>query len=428
MKRTATLSTTFWKTALVLTALVISVSGASATQITDISHSPGIISAGDEVNISLMLQKDDILDDDFDIESRINSSLEPGSFRSERYIEIVDRQGAYGLETSTSSFMYPEGVWNERYTIKVSQEAPTGTYELIHNLDYISKDSEFTKHDEQSFSIHIDREGPQLTASTESTEPNIPRSGDNYVTDRVRFTNTGEKKLENLVLRPETPEGIEKAFSSDEKFLIGAVNPGDSQTVDLGLDISEDVEPGLQEVVFNAEYEDSDSNVYSENLSTFLRVEGRPDLEVINSSMEMKAGETSQLRVKVENTGEQDAESVTARVIAERSQPFSLEDRSNYIGEIESGQTGEAVMKISADRTAALKQHQVKIQLRANGDSEEGDHSVYTFTEQTAVELTGRTESSLIYVGIAAAVVIAVLGLYRYRKKSKTGSEEGDKE
>jgi hypothetical protein len=85
-------------------------------------------------------------------------------------------------------------------------------------------------------------------------------------------------------------------------------------------------------------------------------------------------------------------------------------------------------MKISTDRTAALKQHQVKIQLRANGDSEEGDHSVYTFTEQTAVELTGRTESSLIYVGIAAAVVIAVLGLYRYRKKSKTGSEEGDKE
>lgn len=379
------------------------------------------------MNISLMLQKDDILDDDFDIESKINSSLEPGSIRSEKYIEIVNKRGAYSSQTSTSSFMYPDGVWNERYTVKISQEAPTGTYELIHNLDYVSKDSDFTKNSEESFSIHVDREGPQLTASTESTEPETPRAGDNYVTDTVRFTNTGEKKLENLVLRPETSEGIGKAYSSDEKFLIGAINPGSSQNVDLGLDISEDVEPGLHEIVFQTEYEDSDSNVYTENISTYLRVEGRPDLEVVNSSMEMKAGETTQLRVKVENTGEQDAESVTARIIAERSQPFSLEDRSNYIGEIESGQTGEAVMKISADRKAALKDHQIKIQLRANGDSEEGDHSVYTFTEQTGIELTDRTESSLIYVGIVLAVVIALAGFYRYVKGSK-GSEEVEKE
>jgi len=83
-------------------------------------------------------------------------------------------------------------------------------------------------------------------------------------------------------------------------------------------------------------------------------------------------------------------------VIAERSQPFSIEDRSNYIGEIESGETSEAVLRLSAERSASLKTHQVKVQLRANGDSQEGDNLVYTFTEDTEIELTGRTQSPLI--------------------------------
>jgi len=59
-----------------------------------------------------------------------------------------------------------------------------------------------------------------------------------------------------------------------------------------------------------AVYEDTSSNQYSEEIQLPLRVEGRPDLELVNASTEMKAGETRQLHVNVENTGEQDAESV----------------------------------------------------------------------------------------------------------------------
>ena len=183
----------------------------------------------------------------------------------------------------------------------------------------------------------------------------------------------------------------------------------------------------MYKIDLQTEYEDSDDNIYSENISTNLRIDGRPDLEVVNSSTEMKAGESSEIRINIENTGEQDAESITARLIAERSQPFSLEDRSNYVGEIKPGEKGEAVMKISADRKTALKSHNVKIQLRANGDSEEGDQSVYTFTENTDVELTGRTESSLIYIGIAAAVLVLLAAIFRLIKNSGTDNEEEQK-
>ena len=422
MRRTTTVST-LRKTAFIVTAAFIFVSGGLAsTQITDVSHTPGIISAGDEVNISLMLESDDFVNDDFEIESRMNTSLEPGSYRSERYIEIVDREGAFTSDTSTSSYLYPDGIWSEKYTVKVSQKAPTGSYELVHNVDMIHEDSNGVRHNEQEFSIHVDRDGADLTATTARTEPQTPRAGDDHVTQTVRLTNTGEKKLENLVVRPETPEGIEKAYSSDERYLVGAINPGSSQTIDIGLDISEELEPGLHQVLLQTEYEDSDDNIYQEQISTSLRVDGRPDLEVVNSSMEMKAGESRELSVSIENTGDQDAESVTARLIAERSQPFSLEDRSNYVGEIESGESAEAVLKVSADRKASLKSHNVKIQLRANGDSEEGDQSVYTFTEQTQVELTGRTESPLIYVGVVAGALVLIAAIIRLYRRS--GEEE----
>lgn len=115
-------------------------------------------------------------------------------------------------------------------------------------------------------------------------------------------------------------------------------------------------------------------------------------------------------------------------MIVERTQPFSLEDRSNYIGEIETGETGDAVMKISADRSADLKTHQIKIQFRANGDSEEGDNSVYKFTEETDLELTGRTRSPLIYAGIFAAFVVVLSSVYSYRfwksERESSGGEE----
>ncbi|EGQ42961.1 MAG: hypothetical protein J07AB43_09500 [Candidatus Nanosalina sp. J07AB43] len=128
--------------------------------------------------------------------------------------------------------------------------------------------------------------------------------------------------------------------------------------------------------------------------------------------------------LKIKNQGEQDAESVTARLLAERTQPFNLEDRSGYIGEIESKEEGSAALRLSADRSASLKEHNIKIQLRANGDSEEGDESVYTYTDQVDIDLTSRTQSPLIYLGILLAVLVAGFATFRYVRRYDNGDTE----
>lgn len=428
---TTTTHSTTVKFAITFTALALGIGAvSSAPQLNSVSFDPGFISAGDRVNISANLQATDFPDRTWDEDKTLKAVLKADNRLAREYVTIEDDRD------ESIGFLYPNGVWNQRYQIKVDSGAPKGEYDFEIHLQYLEdreaieiptgSGSQYTIIKE--FSMPVDREGVDISGNVVETDPKTPRPGDSYTDMKIDFTNTGNKPIEEIDLRPETPELIDPAYSEDEKFFIDRLNEGEKSYRTLSLDLDDDLEPGLHWITFKAEYEDTSSNSYAEELEMPLRVEGRPDLELVNASTEMKAGETSELRFNISNTGDQDAESVTARVLAERSQPFTLEDRSNYIGEIEAGETAEAVLDISADRSADLKTHQLKVQLRANGDSEEGDQSVYTFTEQTKVELTERTQSNLIYIGIVGALLVIITGIYRHRSKSDSKEGEGGEE
>ena len=427
MKHTTTQSKTV-KFALIFSILTITVGTVSAAPKLDaVSFDPGFITAGDRVNISANMHETNYPDKNWDEDKKLKVVLKPDNRLTREYITIEDDRD------ESIGFLYPDGVWNQRYQVKVDSGAPTGMYDFELHVQYLedgepvkiqTKEGSYNFTVIRDFSMPVDNEGVDLSGNVEGTDPKTPRPGDSYTDMQLTFTNTGNKPIEEIELNPETQELVETAYSQDEKFFVDRLNEGDKASRNLSLDLDEDLEEGLHWIKMSATYEDTSSNTYTEKIELPLRVEGRPDLEIVNSSTEMKAGETKQLHVKVENTGEQDAESVTTRVIAERSQPFSLEDRSNYIGEIESGETNEAVLRLSAERSASLKTHQVKVQLRANGDSEEGDQSVYTFTEQAKVELTERNQSNLIFIGLIAALLVAVAGIYRYKSNTKDKEED----
>lgn len=430
MKPTTTHSTAF-KLATTLLIITVSIGAASAAPKLDaVSFDPGFITAGDRINISANMHETNYPDKTWDENKHLKVVLKPDNRLTRKYVTMEDDRD------ESIGFLYPNGVWNQRYQVKVDSGAPTGMYDFELHIQYLedgepvqiqTEDGDHNFTVIRDFSMPVDNEGVDVSGNVLSTQPSVPRPGDDYVETRVRFTNTGNKPVEEINLRPSTPEGIQPSYSSDEKFYINKLMEGGSAEKTISFNLDESLDPGLHIIGLSTTYEDESGNSYNEDLNIPLRVEGRPDLEIVNSSMEMKAGETSELRVNVRNTGEQDAESVTARVIAERSQPFGLEDRSNYIGEIESGETSEAVMKISADRSASLKEHQLKVQFRANGDSEEGDQSVYTFTEQTEIELKDRTQSPIIYIGVAAAFLVLAAMIYRYRSgKSRKSVEGGD--
>lgn len=414
------------KTAFVITALALTTTAGSSAPVLDgVSYDPGFITAGDRVNISANMHEPNYPDKIWDEDKQLKVVLEPGNRLTREYVTIEDDR-----DTSIG-FLYPEGVWNQRFQVKTDSGAPTGMYDFKMKIQYlengepveIPSDSGSVYSVIREFSMPVDREGVDMSANVVKTDPETPRPGDSYTELPVQYTNTGNKPVEEVTIKPETPDRINPAYSEDEKFFINRLGESETATRTFSVDLDEEVEPGLHMINMTTRYEDLSGNTYNEDLQIPLRVEGRPDLELADSDLSMKAGETSELNLKIENTGDQDAESVTARIIAERSQPFSLEDRSSYIGEIESGNQAEAVMQISADRSASLKQHNVKIQLRSNGDSEEGDTSVYTFTENTDISLEGRKRSSLIYIGVIGALLVIGSGIYRYTRKSEGGDQ-----
>ena len=409
--------TTKTKTKLVTTLIAFTLfSGAvsAVPELDAVSFDPGFVSAGDSVNISANMHETGYPDKVWDGDKRITMVLKPGNrLAREHSIIVDDRDKSIG-------FLYPEGVWNQNYRVKIDSDAPTGNYRYKIHIIYTSmeENSSFIK----EFNMPVDKEGIDLSATTLNTDPRQPRPGDNYVTQKIQITNTGNKPVEEIQVIPQTDEFIQAAYSEDEKFYIGRINPGESSVIDLGLQLDQQLAPARYSIGLKTSFEDTDSNQYEDTLNTPIRIDGKPDLELVDKEFMMNAGETSELHIEIKNTGSQDAESATARLLAERTQPFSLADRSDYIGEIEAGETAEAVLKISSERSATLKQHELKVELRASGDSEEGDRSIYTFTEGQSVSLEGRTSNPLIYIGGLGSLV--VLGWFSYSFKGGKKNED----
>lgn len=416
-----TTHTTFKTAFALITVIALTSTASSVPELDAVSFDPAFISAGDRVNISANIHETQTVETEWDSEKTLKVVLKPGNRLTEKYVTIEDERD------ESIGFLYPDGVWNQRFQVKVDSGAPTGGYKFELHIQYLEEGQpvDLSSGEEkkltfiEEFAMPVDREGVDITGDVTRTSPTVPRPGDNYVEIDFSVANTGNKPLEEIELKPETPELVDTSFSKDEKFFIDRLEEGISSSRTLSVNLGEKLEAGRHMVNLSAVYEDVGGNAYSEKISLPLRVEGKPDLELTGAEKTMMAGEDSSVRITVKNTGEQDAESVTARLISERTQPFSLEDRSNYIGEIESGEKSEAVMKISSDRSAVMKTHRLKIRLRSNGDSEEGDHSVYTFTEDKEIRIEGRTRSSMIYLGVIAALLVLGGGIYRHFKNQR---------
>ena len=131
----------------------------------------------------------------------------------------------------------------------------------------------------------------------------------------------------------------------------------------------------------------------------------------------------------LKNVGTEDAEAVDARIIKQSSQPFSFDLRSNYVGELEAGETGKAVFEINIDKEAEQKEHNLKLLIRAKGDSDKGDNNIYTFNRRAIIDVNGKKVNPVVgmvigvqsnggtkAVGIGVLLAIVIFGLVIYKK------------
>ena len=162
---------------------------------------------------------------------------------------------------------------------------------------------------------------------------------------------------------------------------------------------------------------DVDNNRYQKTEELPFRIKPRPYLEVVSSQGSAIAGKDAKLSVVVKNTGQESAEAVEVRIIKQSAQPFSMDVRSDYLGELEPGEEATAVFNLGVASDAELKEYSLKLLIRSKGDSDEGDDNIYTYTRRAQFEVTGKANNYLLYIGIIlAAIIIIAVGVRGLRK------------
>lgn len=382
-----------------------------------IQFDPAIITAGDEVDIIIYYHDDATSENDNKIgnpDYSFKTWIEPDDTVSEDHILILDAEGdnLYGT-------VYSGQQYNKKFRVKILSNAPSGSYEMKLLGQWYKEGVPFGSIMSVKFEMNVKKEGIILNIASLETVPSEIRPGDNYVKILTRIENVGSKDAKAIELDVTTPTGITASYSNNNRVWIGRLNAGESKEFTTFIDVEENITPGLYYVKYDYTYSDLDDNKYTKDQLIPLRIKESPYLEIVDVKGEGAAGTKTKLYVTVKNTGTESAELVDVRIMKQSVQPFAVDVRSDYIGELAPGEEGTAVFEINILSEAAVKEHDLKVLIRAKGDSDEGDDNIYTFIRNASINVTPAKNTKLTYaIGIVVVALIAVVA-YNITKKRK---------
>lgn len=392
---------------LIVFMMTIMAGSATAAELNYIHFDPAIIAAGDEVDIVVQFSGEESALPGFKINDpsyKLQVSLDADDKLTRDYVMIVDDLG-----DDIKGAIFSGETYYKTFRVKVADNAPTGTYQFKLTGEYYHNDVPMGVMETLRFTMPVKKEGIILDVANLQTIPAEVRPGDEYVQLITNIENVGHKDAKSITVTLEMPEGIEASYSDNNREWIGGLSAGEKKSFTFDIDLDEELSSGVYELKYNIEYMDLDDNNYSKEIIVPFKVKPRPHLEVIKYEGSGLAGKTGELKVWIKNTGTESAESIDARIIKEGSQPFDIDVRSYYVGELEPNEEGVAVFEISSRADANIGEHDFKLLLRSKGDSDEGDDNIYSYSRRAKYSITGTAPNYLLYGGIGLAILIILV-------------------
>jgi len=128
-------------------------------------------------------------------------------------------------------------------------------------------------------------------------------------------------------------------------------------------------------------------------------------------------GAKAEFRIKVKNTGNEKAESVSLRVFKDASQPFEFDEKSDFIGKLEKGDSGDAVLRVTVDNNAAAKKYLLDVELR--GIDEKNNVVIFSRTVPITVNPAPRNlPATGIFWGFDGHRWAVAIGYYLKKRKN----------
>ena len=307
------------------------------------------------------------------------------------------------------------------YKLRVDDDALEDSYTV--KLKWKSSKSDAWIEEEYTLRVG-DKTEPEFVLGTLETSPTklLADTDENQL--KVTLENIGDENAEVVSMDLELPEGFTATYGYSTRANLGSIAAGSNAEGTFYVNLDEAVMEGEYEgkvIVKYKEADDDDNEYKSVELPLSIPVNGKPmyTIDSIKTTPEViRAGDDVTLLLTISNSGTKEADSVSVRAFKESSQPFDFDEKSDFIGKLNPGESGEAVLKLTVDSDANAKTYLLDLEVRGIYNDE-----VITENEVIPIKIENGESHSLLsdmlgYIIIIAIVVIG-LAVYYFLKKKK---------
>jgi len=255
------------------------------------------------------------------------------------------------------------------YKVRVDEDAIEDTYELDLVLDGNFGGQNINK--VSSFDVRVGNKKKAVFGVGQIISSPVKLYADTEENKLdITFENIGDENAEVVTVDLILPEGFTPTYGYSNRANLGTVQDSSSKVATFYMDVEDFVAEGNFEATAKITYKDgdSDSNDYKTiELPLNLPVKGKPTFEVesvVFEPIEYKAGDKVTMRTIVKNIGSKEADAVSLRSFKETSQPFEFDDKSDFIGKLMPGESGEAILTFTVDEDAKQKDYLLDLQVR----------------------------------------------------------------
>ncbi|WP_342679036.1 S-layer protein [Methanofollis sp. UBA420] len=312
------------------------------------------------------------------------------------------------------------------FMVKFNKDAPAGTYDLPLTLKYQYVD--WTEQDDHGSFLRTNYLNKKVTLPLKVTvKSNVNLEVDEVSTDHI---NVGTEGYLTLKLRNAGFEHAQKAVAklardgasplipTDGSVYIGDFNPGDVVECTFKVSASNDAEAQTYPLDVMVQYEKSNGEKETSDTEIVgVPVGGKIDFAIVSSAATVHPGQKATIDVTYKNVGSATAYNAQARISA--VDPFTSNDDTAYLGDLEPSQTAVAHYSVSVDKEATVKQYGLDSEIRyrdALDNSQISDTMKMTVSVVKPDPLAGALTNPIVI-----AVIIAVLigaGYYIYRRRT----------
>lgn len=304
------------------------------------------------------------------------------------------------------------------YKLKVADNAHKGTYNVT--LSWSATDEGSVSKD---FPIYIDPKRSDFVVGALVTSPEKLIADTDEAKLSVNVDNIGDGKAENVKVKLLLPQGFKPSFGYSDEDSLGIIEQDSAKTANFYVDVDENVTEGEYNATLVVTYKDEndETNTYrTKNLALFIPIKPAPHLVVESVTSEPEIivqGSKAELRIKVKNNGNKKAESVSLRVFKDASQPFEFSEKSDFVGKLEPGESGDSVIRLTVGKAAPAKKYLLDVELR--GIDEQDNTVIFRRTVPVTVN-PEKKGSQLIAFGILSVlIVIGAAAVYYLKKRGK---------